>query len=88
MTEMKRYDFDWRVGSECSESEYGEWVRYEDALAFYSKELDRAYAEGRKDEQERCTALCESLKGGDSSYAITYYDNALDDATAAIRSNK
>lgn len=56
---MKRYDFDWGyVGIEQRESEDGDWVRYEDALAFYSKELDRAYAEGRKDERERCEALC------------------------------
>lgn len=53
--ELKRYDFDWGyVGIEQREDELGEWVRYRDALAFYSKELDRAYAEGRKDEaQER-----------------------------------
>jgi hypothetical protein len=86
---MKRYDFDWNyVGIEQRESEFGEWVRYEDALAFYSKELDNAYAEGRKDEQERCASLCESLKSGDSTYAVAYYDNALDDAAAAIRSGK
>jgi hypothetical protein len=126
---MKRYDFDWGyVGIEQRENEYGEWVRYVDALAYYSEALDEAYlhgkanaqvaravsalpvewpeltnrlytraevqemlheayAEGRKDERERCAELCESLKGGDSSYATTYYDNALDDAAAAIRSN-
>lgn len=50
---MKRYDFDWGyVGIEQRASEYGEWVRYVDALAHYSKELDHAYAEGRKDERE------------------------------------
>jgi hypothetical protein len=82
---MKRYDFDWgHVGIEQHEREDGEWVRYKDALAFYSKELDAAYAKGRKDEQERCATLCDSLKGGDSAYAVAYYDNALDDAATAI----
>lgn len=52
--ELKRYDFEWGyVGIEQREDEYGDWVRYGDALAFYSKELDRAYAEGRKDEREQ-----------------------------------
>jgi heme oxygenase len=50
---MKRYDFDWgHVGIEQRESEDGEWVRYVDALAHYSKELDHAYAEGRTDESK------------------------------------
>lgn len=50
---MKRYDFDWGyVGIEQREDEYGDWVRYEDALAHYSQELDHAYAKGRTDESK------------------------------------
>jgi hypothetical protein len=49
---MKRYDFDWGyVGIEQRESEYGEWVRYVDALAYYSEALDEAYLHGKANAQ-------------------------------------
>lgn len=83
---MKRYTArPWLGFVRLEGDEYGDLVRYRDALAYFSYELDRAYAAGQKVERERCATLCESLKGGDSSYAVAYYDNALDDAAAAIR---
>jgi hypothetical protein len=96
MTEMKRYDFDWGyVGIEQHEREDGEWVRYVDALAHYSKELDQAYAEGRKDERERCEQICAAEQAENREMAkgstTPMYDWMADGAglcLGAIRSNK
>jgi len=76
---MKRYDFDWTyVGIERNEREDGDWVRYEDALAFYSKELDRAYAEGRGDEREEAMAAMQRAK-------VAYYMHGRDQAAEFAR---